>query len=298
MNMQEKRKDPRIPVKLKVKLKKAGFEGEYYTANVSRGGVFVETNNPFPLEDMFEVELFLSENEKLTCNGKVVWISYSSEKSIYLAGMGLKFEDISLKDREQLGRFLGEIILKEQDVDEDFLYNMDSRIVVSSDDICETKADAIVIFAGRGIKEFVNLTRDVLKNAGETLKKNYLLYGDDLCIGETLLVPYEGELKNPYIILAGIPSFFDAHADDHLRNTMLGILKLAKEQAFPAIAIPAFSLLEIGYPLHNVAKICLGTAYGFLKKEIFPRKVFFYSNYNNVADLLAFQRIKKEIFSS
>ncbi|GAB4435879.1 MAG: hypothetical protein OHK0040_07110 [bacterium] len=296
--MQDNRRDPRVPLKLKVKLKRENFEGEFYTANVSRGGIFVETPEPFSLEDVLDIELFLNEEERIVCKGKVVWLSHENEKSFYLPGMGLKFEDITLKDRERLGQFLGEIIIKEQEVDEDFLYDMESRILVSSDDICETNADAIIVFAGRGIKEQVNFTKEVLKNAGEKLKSNYLLYGDDLNEGETILVPYEGKLKNPYIILVGIPSFYDAYGDQKLRNTILNVLKVAKEQAFPAIAVPAFSLLEIGYPLQNVAKVCLGTTYGFLKKEIFPRKVFFYSNYNNVADLLVFQRIKKEIFSS
>lgn len=296
--MQDNRRDPRVPLKLKVKLKRENFEGEFYTANVSRGGIFVETKEPFSLEDLFDIELFLNEEERIICKSKVVWISHENDKSFYLTGMGLKFEDITLKDRERLGQFLGEIIIKEQEVDEDFMYDMETRILVSSDDICETKADAIIVFAGRGIKEQVNFTKEVLKNAGEKLKSNYFLYGDDLNEGETILVPYEGKLKNPYIILVGISCFYDAYGDEKLRNTVLNVLTVSKEQAFPAIAVPAFSLLEVGYPLQNVAKVCLGTTYGFLKKEIFPRKVFFYSNYNNVADLLVFQRIKKEIFSS
>jgi|GEM_PF-588227 len=293
----ERRRDPRIPLKLKVRLRKDGVEYEFYTANVSRGGVFIETENPFSLSDEFELELFLSEKEKISCLAKVVWISHSTEKSFYLSGMGLKFENISLKDRERLGAFLGEILTKEQEVDADMYYNLEERIIISSDDICETSAEVIVVLAGCGIKETVNFTQEVINNAGETLVKSYHLYVDELNIGETILVPYEGILKNPYIILVGAPSFFDSQGDEYLRNVMLGVLKITKEQAFTSVAVPAFSFLEVGYPLQNVAKICLGTTYGFLKREVFPKKVFFYCNYNNIQDLLAFQRIKKEIFS-
>lgn len=292
----DKRRDPRVSVRLKVKLIKDSFEGEFYTANVSRGGVFIETKNPFTLGDYFYLELFLTEAEKITCDAKVVWVSHYTENSAYLAGMGLKFENLSLKDRERIGSFLGEIIRKEQEVDADVYYNLEERIIISSEDICETAAQAIAVLAGIGIRDKVSLTQEVLKNAGETLVKNYNLYGDDLEIGDAILVPYEGKLKNPYIILVGSSSFYDAYGEENLRNVMLGVLKMAKDQAFTSLAIPAFSFLEVGYPIQNVAKICLGTAYGFLKKEIFPRKIFFYCNYNNIQDFLVFEKVKKEIF--
>lgn len=293
---EEKRRDPRVSVKLKVKLVNDSFDGEFYTVNVSRGGVFIETKNPFTLGDYFYLELFLTESEKISCNAKVVWVSHYTENSSYLPGMGLKFENLSLKDREKIGCLLGEILRREQEVDADMHYNLNERLVISSDDICETPAEVIAVLAGIGIRDRVSLTQEVLKNAGETLVKNYNLYGDDLEIGDAILVPYEGKLTNPYIILVGAPSFYDAFGEENLRNVMLGVLKMAKDQAFTSLAVPAFSFLEVGYPIQSVAKICLGTAYGFLKKEIFPRKIFFYCNYNNIQDFLVFEKIKKEIF--
>ncbi len=296
--MTDKRKDPRVAVRLKVKIKMGDFEKQFYTANVSRGGLFIECETPLHFEDVFHIELYLSENDVIRCMGKVVWISQPTEKSIYLPGMGLKFEDISLSDREKLGAFLGKIILSEQQVDEDYFYKLEERIILSSEDIYDTNSDAIVVFAGQGIRETVVFTKNIVKSGDGTLKKNYDLYGEELEVGQTLLVPYEGTLKCPYIILTGIPSFFDFNSDENLRNALLGALKMAKEQALPTISIPTFSLLEIGYPLQNIARVSLGTAYGFMKKEVFPKKVFFYCNYHNIQDLLVFQKFKKEIFSN
>lgn len=294
--MTDKRKEPRVPVKLKVIIKKDGIEDVYYTANASRCGIFVETPHPFSLEERIEIKLFLSENEVITAIGKVVWVSHPHEKNIYLPGMGIKFEELNIKDMEKLGIFLGKIIKAEQDVDEETFYNIEDRIIISNDDICQTKAEVVVVLAGRGVKEIVNLTKNVLDISKESLRNFYYAYGDDLNIGEPLLLPYEGTLNKPYVILVGAPTFYDAFSDELLRNAIWRVLRLASDQTFASVAIPAFSFLEVGYPLRNLAKVCLGTAYGFLKKEIFPKKVFFYSNYNNQNDLLVFQRVKKEIF--
>lgn len=296
--MQDKRKEPRVPIKLKVIIKKDDFEDVYYTANASRGGIFVETAYPFSLDERLEIKLFLSENEVVMAKGKVVWVSHPHEKNIYLPGMGIKFEELDIKDMEKLGIFLGKIIKAEQTVDDETFYHIEDRIIISNDDICQTNAEVVVVLAGRGVKEIVNLTKNVLDISSESLKNFYYAYGDDLNIGEPLLLPYDGKLNKPYVILVGAPTFYDAFGDELLRDAIWSVLRLASEQTFASVAIPAFSFLEIGYPLRNLAKVCLGAAYGFLKKEVFPKKVFFYSNYNNQNDLLVFQRVKKEIFLS
>lgn len=296
--MTEKRKDPRVPLKLKVRLKRGSFEGYYYTANISRGGIFVETEEPFPIDEPVEIELYLSEEHRITCHGKVVWSSPAGVNTNYLPGMGIKFEDISLEDREILGRFLGEIIAKEQEVDEDFLYDLQKRIVLTSDDIFDTSAEAIVLFGGEGIKEGQSFMKEVLANSSPSFKKYYEILEGVIGIGRAVMIPYEGKFRSFYVILVGIQRSDGLNDEGILREVMVSALRMAKEQAFPAIAVPVFFLLELGYPIALVSKICFGSVYGFLRKEIFPRKVFFYTNYNNFADFLAFQKIAKEIFSN
>lgn len=291
----DQRKDPRVSVKVKVKVKKGNYECILYTANMSRGGIYVETDNPFVVGDILEISLFLSEDLQISCQGKVVWTSYNTDKSFHLPGMGIKFEIISDKDREKLGAFLGRIIAANYDVEKDY-YPLWERINVSTENICDGSWDVVAIFAGVAMKETVNFTKDVLAAACESFKNSYLEYGETLNTGETILLPYEGKLKSHYVILVGLPFFYDAHGEENLRVAMNSLLQLAKEQAFLALAVPAFSLLELGYPVQTIAKICLGTSYAFLKKEIFPRKVFFYCNYNNIQDMLIFQGVKKEIF--
>lgn len=291
----DRRIDRRIPFRTRVLADIDGVKKEYFTVNISRGGLYIETESPLTIDTVIPMEINIDEKTILKLLGKVVWVSYPHENSNYISGMGIKFLDVDSEQMEVLGNFIGEYLKKNIEVIDYVEYPIEERVVITDENIYEQNGELLVAFAGLGVKELIDHTKYVLDNGGEQLRLEYEKRGDTLHFEESFQVTAGGNLKAKYVLFTAIPSFYDSYGEELLRISMLNVLNKAEHHGFSTVLYPAFSLLEAGFPINISAKILLGTTYGFLKKEKFPVKVIFFCNNQ---DLMVFEKMKKEIFES
>src|SRR5512138_2201036 len=68
----ERRRNPRAPIELKVEYKRLNTFFADYTKNISRGGTFIKTSRPLPVGTEFLFKLFVpGRDEPLTIHGEV-----------------------------------------------------------------------------------------------------------------------------------------------------------------------------------------------------------------------------------
>jgi uncharacterized protein (TIGR02266 family) len=80
-----------------------------YSVNMSTGGIFIETENPMPVDTILFLKFTLPANgETISCKTKVAWTNEKEEiasKDLPL-GMGLQFLDISLDQIHAIRGFI------------------------------------------------------------------------------------------------------------------------------------------------------------------------------------------------
>ncbi|MFA7536899.1 MAG: TIGR02266 family protein [Desulfuromonadales bacterium] len=101
-----KRMTPRIPIKMQVFYRKNGSFSEFissHTVNVSLGGLFIETDEPFPLGENLELKLSLPDSNPIICQGRVVWVisPLPSGNNEHPPGMGLAFHKLQVEKKLQ-----------------------------------------------------------------------------------------------------------------------------------------------------------------------------------------------------
>ncbi len=91
--MEERRKSPRIPLKVQVKYKTPNAFLADYALNISKGGIFIETANPLPLGSSVDFQILFPDTSKpVKGTGEVVRVSMGQGES---SGMGIRFKDLS-----------------------------------------------------------------------------------------------------------------------------------------------------------------------------------------------------------
>ncbi|MFZ3090071.1 MAG: TIGR02266 family protein [Nitrospirota bacterium] len=91
--MEEKRRSPRIPLKVQVKYKTPNAFLVDYAINISKGGIFIGTEKPLPVGTSVEFQiLFPNMQRPVKGAGEVMWIS--AGKSDEPPGMGVKFNEL------------------------------------------------------------------------------------------------------------------------------------------------------------------------------------------------------------
>ena len=74
-SVEDRRKDPRAPIELKVEYKRLNAFFADYSKNISHGGTFIATDRPLPIGTEFIFKLIVPTVEKpLSVKGKVHWI--------------------------------------------------------------------------------------------------------------------------------------------------------------------------------------------------------------------------------
>lgn len=105
------RQDPRVPKVLSLTYKDRDSFISAYTSNISKGGVFIKTDNPLAAEEQFVLKLQLPEiPEPLKIKCQVAWRRKDSQELERKPnGMGVKFEEMSTNDKNTLDRYIKEI---------------------------------------------------------------------------------------------------------------------------------------------------------------------------------------------
>jgi type IV pilus assembly protein PilZ len=97
-------RDPRYQVDIPVDYETRDlFLGSRVT-NISRGGLFIRTDNPLPVQTEVSLSLHLPQDEGvIQARGRVVW-NYDVPKNSFhvVSGMGIKFIDLTSDQRARI----------------------------------------------------------------------------------------------------------------------------------------------------------------------------------------------------
>lgn len=98
------RRDLEIPILL-IRQESGQAPERTRTIDVSRGGMFVKTNQPYPIRSTFPFRLQLSDKESIEGVGLVRWTQNQASSS-HPAGMGVEFLDLSEREKTRIRAFV------------------------------------------------------------------------------------------------------------------------------------------------------------------------------------------------
>lgn len=80
-----------------------------FTIDISSGGLFVCTENPLDVDDSLSICFLLTNpNREISCHAQVAWVNSPMKltKTTLPAGMGIRFNDLSLEDLHAIRDFI------------------------------------------------------------------------------------------------------------------------------------------------------------------------------------------------
>ena len=104
----ERRKHPRVPVRIRIQYRVADQFFTDYIQNLSLGGIFVETTDPLPVHTALKVQFSLPSLEKpIVADGVVVHrVEISGGKSRAASGMGIRFSQLDEGSKRTLEAYI------------------------------------------------------------------------------------------------------------------------------------------------------------------------------------------------
>ena len=95
----EKRITKRLPIRVLVEYESPEDFLIDYTANVSIGGMFIQTDDPLPVGTRFRLRFKLPEHQRvIETFGEVRWSLLPAEATPMHPGMGIQFDDLKPAD--------------------------------------------------------------------------------------------------------------------------------------------------------------------------------------------------------
>lgn len=102
-----KRVHPRLPTMLKVEYSKGGEVYYDYSTNISKGGLFLHSSQFLDMGNRLHLRLRLPGKQRpIQAIGLVMWADKGGPASPNLSGIGVRFQHITQKHRDQLEHFL------------------------------------------------------------------------------------------------------------------------------------------------------------------------------------------------
>lgn len=106
---EQKRANPRAVAKIEIEFKTAMDFAKSYMLNVSNGGLFIKTDEPFSLDSIVVLKFVIpGSTEPIEAEGKVIWCNPKGGRSYFPRGMGIKFVKIKTDDAEKIMKFVKE----------------------------------------------------------------------------------------------------------------------------------------------------------------------------------------------
>lgn len=104
-----------MPIELKVEYKRLNTFFADYTRNISRGGTFIGTERPLPVDTEFVFALGVPNMDKpLRLRGKVIWTTSTADATkANPAGMGIEFQYSSEQERVEKEGAVEELLTSE-----------------------------------------------------------------------------------------------------------------------------------------------------------------------------------------
>jgi c-di-GMP-binding flagellar brake protein YcgR len=117
MAEQEQRAFPRAKVKWRVLVKVNDKVMEGVTKDISPGGVYVCCATPLRLNQVLDI-VIKAPNKSIEAKAEVVWSNiYGPDDAINPRGMGVRFLEISGKDRQVIAKEVSQHLKSEEAVD-------------------------------------------------------------------------------------------------------------------------------------------------------------------------------------
>jgi uncharacterized protein (TIGR02266 family) len=114
----KKRKYPRVTLRSRVYVTYNGIPHEFYTENISEGGMYIRTREPFPAGSEVEITLPLEKGSHILLTGTVVLAKrLPNDMSGHPPGMAIEFKEI----RDDNRKILRNLVMQTspQDIPED-----------------------------------------------------------------------------------------------------------------------------------------------------------------------------------
>lgn len=107
-NPEERRKHLRVPTRILIKYRSADQFFTDYIQNISRGGIFVPTQDPLPEDTRLEIAFALPDCDCLIITqGTVVHsISREGDNGVGTAGMGIQFQALNEEDQQLIDAYI------------------------------------------------------------------------------------------------------------------------------------------------------------------------------------------------
>ncbi len=104
----ERRKYPRVPVRIRIQYRVADQFFTDYIQNLSLGGIFVETTEPLPVHTALKVQFSLpAMEEPIVADGVVVHrVEINRGKGKAASGMGIRFSQLDERNKRALEAYL------------------------------------------------------------------------------------------------------------------------------------------------------------------------------------------------
>ena len=107
----ERRRHPRMPVRLEVVFRSGEELISCYMFNVGQWGLFIHTETPLAMDDDVMISFKLPGIARVfEARGRVVWSVAAGGGSV--SGMGIAFYQIAPDDRRAIEKFIGEELAK------------------------------------------------------------------------------------------------------------------------------------------------------------------------------------------
>lgn len=114
----DRRRETRAPIELKVEYKRLNTFFYDYTKNISKGGTFIKTEKPLDIGTIFLFKLMLpAQSTPIALRGEVRWVVKEGEPlppqvpDGHEPGMGIKFVYDSIDQREQLEHIVEQMMV-------------------------------------------------------------------------------------------------------------------------------------------------------------------------------------------
>jgi type IV pilus assembly protein PilZ len=91
--VEDNRTNRRVETSIDILFRESGSFIKSHTLNVSNGGLFLETEDPLPLDSVVTLRMrLLGETEPMEIQGCVVWSNPKGKNNAFPSGMGIQFK--------------------------------------------------------------------------------------------------------------------------------------------------------------------------------------------------------------
>jgi type IV pilus assembly protein PilZ len=102
----ERRRDPRLPVNIRIDYQTVDAFFSEFASNINQGGLYIKTAKPLPPGTGLNIQFLLpGKSRPIQVRGEVVWVNERTTKGIN-PGMGIRFEDLDAETKAEINELV------------------------------------------------------------------------------------------------------------------------------------------------------------------------------------------------